>query len=148
MAYEYTCTRRVAFAETDMAGILHFSNFFRYMEDTEHAFFRSIGLSIHARHGEGFAGWPRVRVECDYLAPLRFEDEVRIHLLVEAKTDKSIRYRFVFRKVNEQSARDVARGTMTTVYVEHDPAADRMRAKVIPASIADRIETAPADLLE
>ena len=48
MAYEYKMTRRIEFAETDMAGIVHFSNFFRMMEATEHAFFRSLGLSIHA----------------------------------------------------------------------------------------------------
>ena len=39
MAYK----RRVEFAETDMAGQVHFSNFFRYMEAAEHAFFRSLG---------------------------------------------------------------------------------------------------------
>jgi acyl-CoA thioester hydrolase len=32
MAFEFKLTRRVEFAETDMAGIVHFSNFFRYME--------------------------------------------------------------------------------------------------------------------
>jgi len=38
MPYEFKHTRRVEFAETDMAGIVHFSNFFRMMESTEHAY--------------------------------------------------------------------------------------------------------------
>jgi len=46
MPYEFKLTRRVEFAETDMAGIMHYSNYFRFMETAEHAFFRSLGLSI------------------------------------------------------------------------------------------------------
>jgi YbgC/YbaW family acyl-CoA thioester hydrolase len=41
---------RVEFTDTDMAGIVHFSSFFRYMEVTEHAFFRSLGFSIVMQH--------------------------------------------------------------------------------------------------
>ena len=40
-------TRRVQFYETDAAGIVHFSWFFRYMEEAEHALWREAGLSIH-----------------------------------------------------------------------------------------------------
>ena len=32
MAYEFKVQRRVEFSETDMAGIVHYANFFRYME--------------------------------------------------------------------------------------------------------------------
>ena len=46
MAYEYKIVREVEFSDTDMAGIMHFSNFFRFMEAAEHGFFRSLGLSI------------------------------------------------------------------------------------------------------
>ena len=47
MPYEFRCRQRVEFADTDMAGIVHFSNFFRYMERAEHEFLRSLGLSVH-----------------------------------------------------------------------------------------------------
>ena len=40
MPSEFKHTRRIEFAETDMAGIVHFANFFRMMETTEHEFFR------------------------------------------------------------------------------------------------------------
>src|SRR5260221_14772436 len=46
MPYEFKHTRRVEFSDTDMAGIMHFSNFFRFMEATETAFMRSLGLSV------------------------------------------------------------------------------------------------------
>jgi acyl-CoA thioesterase FadM len=37
MPYEFKHIRRVEFSDTDMAGIMHFSNFFRFMESTETA---------------------------------------------------------------------------------------------------------------
>ena len=48
MAYEFKFVRIVEFSETDMAGIVHFSNYCKYMEAAEHRFFRSIGYSIVA----------------------------------------------------------------------------------------------------
>src|SRR5689334_6065032 len=41
-------TRRVQFSETDMAGIVHFSAYFRFMEEAEHALWRAAGVSIGA----------------------------------------------------------------------------------------------------
>src|SRR3954462_11653151 len=107
MAYEFKLIRRIEFAETDMAGIVHFANFFRMMEATEHAFFRSLGSSIHAEEDGQMVGWPRVSTSCDYRRPLRFEDEVEIHLLVEEVRSRSIRYLFVFRTLD---GTQVARG--------------------------------------
>ncbi len=49
MSFDFRTKRRIEFAETDMAGIVHFSNYFRYMEETEHEFLRSLGLTGHGR---------------------------------------------------------------------------------------------------
>ena len=46
MPYEFKAVRRVEFSDTDMAGIVHFANFFRYMETAEHGFYRSLGFSV------------------------------------------------------------------------------------------------------
>src|SRR6266404_7252563 len=100
MPYEFKAVRRVEFSETDMAGIVHYSNFFRYMETAEHGFFRSLGYSIVTREVDPPVGWPRVHAACDYKKPLRFEDEVEIHLMVSRKKSKSLSYAFVFRKLN------------------------------------------------
>src|SRR6478735_11287242 len=119
MPYEFKLTRRVEFAETDMAGIVHFSNFFRMMEATEHAFFRSLGFSIHGHDPVSTTGWPRVSAQCDYRAPLRFEEEVEIHLLVADIRTRSIRYTFIFRKVDGS---EVARGQIAAVCATVDHA--------------------------
>src|SRR5439155_7189320 len=65
MAYEFKVVRRVEFSETDMAGIVHYSNFFRYMEAAETQFFRSLGFSLMTRQVQPPVGWPRVHAECD-----------------------------------------------------------------------------------
>src|ERR1051325_1423801 len=146
MPYEYKAVRRVEFSETDMAGIVHYSNFFRYMETAEHAFFRSLGFSIVTRNTEPPVGWPRVHAECDYQQPLHFEDEVEIHMLVAKKKSKSLSYLFKFRKLNAPHPVEVARGRLTVVCVTRD-GHGKMSAAPIPKAIAAKIEVAPTEML-
>jgi YbgC/YbaW family acyl-CoA thioester hydrolase len=148
VAYQFKLTRQVEFSDTDMAGIVHFTAFLRYMEAAEHAFFRSLGFSIHTT---GFAepvGWPRVHVDCDFSYPLRFEDIVEISLYVREKREKSIVYSFVFRKLNEEPAQEVARGTLAVACVTRDKTTGKMRGIPIPEAIAEKIEAAPRELLD
>jgi len=145
MAYEFKATRRVEFSETDMAGIMHYSNFFRFMETAEHAFFRSLGFSIMTGQVDPPVGWPRVHAECDYKAPLRFEDEVEIHLLVSEKRSKALSYLFKFNKLDGGPPVEVARGSLTVVCVRHD--GGQMTACTIPKPVADKIQVAPAEFL-
>src|SRR6266446_7306187 len=112
MSYEIKVVRRVEFSDTDMAGIVHYSNFFRYMEVAEHEFFRSLGFSVVTRQVDPPVGWPRVHAECDYQQPLQFEDEVEIHMLVIEKKTKSLGYLFRFRKLNASPPIEVARGAL------------------------------------
>jgi YbgC/YbaW family acyl-CoA thioester hydrolase len=129
-----------------MAGIVHYSNFFRYMEAAEHEFFRSLGFSVVTSQVDPPVGWPRVHAECDYQQPLRFEDEVEIHLVVTEKRSKSLKYEFRFRKLNVSPPAEVARGSLTVVCVTHDRG--QMRAATIPKAIADKIEVASGDALK
>lgn len=146
MAYEFKAQRRVEFSDTDMAGIMHFSNFFRFMETAEHGFYRSLGFSVIEKESLPRIGWPRVHASCDYHRPLRFEDLVEIHLLVLEKRSKAIRYQIRFSKVLGENREEVARGHLTIVCVSH--AVDGvMKAAPIPPEIAAKIEPAPAGLL-
>ncbi|MFO0809787.1 MAG: thioesterase family protein [Gemmataceae bacterium] len=107
----FVTTRRVEFCDTDMAGIVHFSNFFRYMEFAEQAFLRSIGLSVAWQdEGQRF-GFPRVSATCDYQRPARFEDVLEIALTVERVGDKSVTYSFDFTCGGQR----IARGKLSAV---------------------------------
>src|SRR5678809_277398 len=97
---EYTLRRRVHFYETDTAGIVHFSNFFRYMEEAEHALWRDAGLTI-ARLRKGI-GFPRVATSFEYHRPLRVEDEFDVRIRVVGKTEKTMRYECVLTRDEEK----------------------------------------------
>ena len=147
MPYEFELTRRVEFSDTDMAGIMHFSNFFRFMEATETAFMRSLGLSVVLSSCGLDVCLPRVHAECDYQLPLRFEDEVRIHLLVERKGTRTLTYQFRFQKLNSKPAMEIARGKLVVVCAARQPGGE-MKAVPLPAAFADKLQEAPASLLQ
>ena len=147
MSYEYRIVRDVEFSDTDMAGIMHFANFFKFMEAAEHAYFRSLGLSIHT-DDPNEVSWPRVHAGMDFRYPLRFEDSVEVRLLVREKRERSLVYSFIFRKVSGEPQREVARGTLAVACVKRDSATAEMKAVSIPASIAGKIEVAPPEAFE
>ncbi|TWT46956.1 1,4-dihydroxy-2-naphthoyl-CoA hydrolase [Thalassoglobus neptunius] len=90
---EFIARRRVEFANTDMAGIVHFSNFYRWMEEAEHEYFRSLGLTIMQKRPDGsYIGWPRVSASCHFEAPAFHEDELEIRLRVERIGYKSLTF--------------------------------------------------------
>lgn len=147
MAYEFKLIRRVEFSDTDMAGIMHFSNFFRFMEAAETAFLRSLGYSVVlSRHGLEEV-LPRVHAECDYAAPLRFEDEVLIHLLVQRKGRRSLSYQFRFCRMDGAAAEEVARGRVVVACAKFQKNG-RMKAALLPKLLAAKIQQAPPAILD
>jgi YbgC/YbaW family acyl-CoA thioester hydrolase len=133
---EHRLRRRVQFHETDAAGLVHFSCFFRYMEEAEHALWRAAGLSI-APPGS-LIGWPRQEASFDYHRALHFEDEFEIDIRIVAIEERKIRYVCELTK----DAKRVARGGLTIVCVSKRPG-EAMRAMPIPPEIRARLCAAP-----
>jgi acyl-CoA thioester hydrolase len=131
---EYRLHRRVHFYETDCAGIVHFSCFFKYLEEAEHAMWRAAGLSI-APVADGVA-FPRVSAAFDYHRPLRFEDEFDVVVRVAAIGEKSMRYDCVITKGETR----IATGTTTMACVVTE--AGRMKSVPFPADIISKFEVA------
>jgi YbgC/YbaW family acyl-CoA thioester hydrolase len=111
MAEPFRTTRRVEFVDTDMAGIVHFSNFFRWMESAEVEFLRSRGLSVKLPWEGQVLGFPRVSASCDYLRPARFADVLNIAVRVEKIGRKSVTYDFEF----SLEGTIIARGRVSSV---------------------------------
>jgi len=107
----YRVKRRVEFHETDSAGIVHFSNFFRYMESAEVEFLRSRGLSVTMPWDGEKIGLPRVSATCDFFKPIRFDEDFEIAVTIVRLGTKSVTYGFEFTKGNEV----VARGKVASV---------------------------------
>tara|TARA_Y100000766_G_scaffold125639_1_gene107974 strand:- start:4383 stop:4805 length:423 start_codon:yes stop_codon:yes gene_type:complete len=111
-------TRKPVFSETDMAGIVHFASFFPYMEDCEHEFYRSLGLSVTNMCDEesNSIAWPRVHASCNYKKPLHFEKPFIIKLEVVKISNKTIEYRFDFTSIDKQII--YANGSVIVVCVQ------------------------------
>ena len=147
MAYEHTSVRRVEFSETDMAGLVHFSNFFRYMETAERDFFEAAGVDLIRSVPGETVGWPRARAECKFMAPLRFGETIEIHLAVKAVKDRSIDYQFrIFRRNPDESRTQLAKGGMTTVLTGLT-ASGELVSMELPAQVKERITAAPPEVL-
>lgn len=96
MSQQFTTERRVEFCETDAAGIAHFATFFVYMEQAEHALLRHLGLSVVSHEGGETVSWPRVRAECSYRHPVRFEEVLQVRVRVDQLGRRSVTYGFEF----------------------------------------------------
>jgi YbgC/YbaW family acyl-CoA thioester hydrolase len=131
----FRVSRRVEFAETDMAGIVHFSNFFRYMESAEVAFLRQRGLSVSMSWEGQHVGLPRVAAACDFFRPVSFEDVIDIAVTLQKIGRTSLTYQFDFFKDGEP----VARGRITCVCCRRG-ADGRWEAWEIPAAIRELLE--------
>jgi acyl-CoA thioester hydrolase len=132
---EFSITRRVEFGDTDMAGIMHFSNFFRFMEVAETAFLRARGMSVSWDADGVHHGFPRVAASCDYHSPAKFEQELTITVTLEKLGHKSVSYRFDF----THESRRIATGRMTAVYCRAT-GNQAMESLEIPAQIRQQLE--------
>ena len=132
MPSEFRHRRRVQFYETDLVGIVHFSWYFRYMEEAEHALWRASGLSIADPASP--VGFPRVAATCDYQAPLRFEDEVDVVIRIEAINKRSIKYACTI----VRGEMTVATGTLTAACIEK-AAGPPFKAAEIPQELAAKL---------
>jgi YbgC/YbaW family acyl-CoA thioester hydrolase len=136
MSTPFTTTRRVEFGDTDMAGIMHFANFFRFMEAAETEFLRSKGLTVNWRAHGGKLGFPRVSASCDYQKPALFEDVLTITVHVEKVGTKSVSYRHEF---TNQRGEPVAVGRITAVFCR-TTSPDQIESLEIPADIRAKLE--------
>ncbi len=130
-----------------MAGIVHFANFYRMMENAEHAFFRSLGFSVHDHFDGVSIGWPRVAAACEFFKPLRFEEVVNIQLLVAEVRKRSVRYQFRFWKGDGDGRIEIARGSVSTVCASVDRVTGKLAAMPIPGPILSALEAAPPEVL-
>ena|SRR5436190_10496156 len=133
MSGEVRLRRRVAFSETDAAGIVHFSNYFRYFEDAEHALWREAGLSIHPEKSD--IGWPRVSASCDFHRALKFEQEFDTVVTISDIASRTITYAGTIQRDGER----VATATWKIACVDRLPDG-RMKSTNIPSSIRERLE--------
>ncbi len=119
MSQHFATQRLVEFSDTDMAGIMHFAAFFRYMESVEHEFLRHLGFTVHSIIAGQTVSFPRVAAKCDFRAPARCEDLLDAELVVRRIGRTSLTYGILFRREGTL----VAEGQVTCVCCRISPTA-------------------------
>jgi acyl-CoA thioester hydrolase len=127
-------TRRIEFGDTDMAGIVHFANFFCFMESAEVEYLRARGLSVKMTWEGQSIGFPRVSASCDYLKAATFEDVLDVEVSLEQVGKKSVTFGFAFSRLGEA----IAKGNVTSVCCLIRPG-QPLQGIEIPASYRQRL---------
>ena len=73
--------RKVQYYETDMMGVTHHANYIRWMEEARIDFMDQLGFPYARMEAEGVVS-PVRSVECTYLKPCTFGDEIDIMVSV------------------------------------------------------------------
>ncbi len=124
---------RVTWVDTDAAGVVHYSNYFRFFERAEEEFYRHLGFGF-TDFRERELWFPRVEASCQYKKPARYSDLLVIEVTVEDLKEKSVK--LGFRIMNEKTDDLLAFGHLVIV------AADRQtgHATRIPVDIVDKLK--------
>ncbi|MFQ5951504.1 MAG: acyl-CoA thioesterase [Candidatus Geothermarchaeales archaeon] len=126
---------RVSWADTDAGKVVHFSNYFKFFEKAEEAFYRTLGVDFDAIEDE-FGIWiPRVEAFCQYKSPAKFNDLLEAEMRVAEVSDKTVRYEFMIR--NRADERTIAQGHIVAVAVEKKTGTatkipDKLRERLSP----------------
>ena len=85
---------RVYYEDTDLAGIVYYANYLKFIERARSEWVRGLGVDQVAMKADGIVFAVR-RVEADYIAPAYYDDE----LVVDTSVDKLTGARLVVRQV-------------------------------------------------
>lgn len=107
--YAFRHRVRVRFAETDAMGIVHHSRYLPYLEEARVEYLRHLGHPYHELRAEG-VDYAVLEAWVQYRQPLRFDDEVTVHLRLGSATRASFQMAYLL------TVGDQARATAVTVH--------------------------------
>lgn len=81
---------RVYYEDTDLAGVVYYANYLRFIERGRTEALRAAGVDQGRLKADEGAVFVVRRIEADYLAPARFDDLLRVETRVEAMTGATV----------------------------------------------------------
>ena len=131
MAHEFTC--RVYYEDTDLAGIVYYANYLKFIERARTEWVRTRGVDqvkVKAEQGVVFAVR---RVEADYLLPAKFDDVLTVKTTLRTLT----RARLVLDQRVLRDAQELFTAEVTLVALT-----GAGRPARLPAELRDALENA------
>lgn len=88
---------RVYYEDTDLAGIVYYANYLKFIERARSEWVRALGVDQRAMKADGVVFAVR-RVEADYLAPAQYDDVLEVETSVEDTRPARLVVRQVIRR--------------------------------------------------
>ncbi len=120
---------RIRWVDTDVAGVMHFTNFFRYFEACEEEFYTSISLPLTAIREKYGVMLPRVEAHCEFKAACRFDDFIDVTMNVREVADKTITCDF--QAIRQSDGKFAAEGYIKCIAVSSE-----WKAVPLPVEVA------------
>lgn len=134
MKMKNTYQIKVAFGDTDAAGIVFYPNFYKWMDQATHDFIGKAIMPFSKLMEEEKITAPLLEAFCQFKSPLRFEDQVEVHSEVSEIKNKVFRIEHTFKKNSET----VASGYEVRAWVSM---AEGFKAIPIPDEVRDKIKS-------
>ena len=117
---------RVYYEDTDMAGIVYYANYLRYIERARSEWGRDLGIDQREMKGEDGLGFVVRRVEADYLAPAQLDDL----LVVETETVQLTGVRWILEQRVKRGEEVLFHAIVTVVMMTETGHPSRMPANI------------------
>lgn len=129
----YTSKIRASWVDTDAAGVVHFSNYFRYCERVEEELLNMLGLDFEVIREKYKIWFPRVSASCRYRWPIKFNQMVRVDLEELEVGEKHFKY--IYKIYNESEGRLAAECEIVVVAASKELG----KAVKIPREIVEKV---------
>ena len=124
---------RVYYEDTDLAGIVYYANYLKFIERARTEYVRALGVDQARLKAETGVVFAVARVEADYLSPARFDD----CLTVETRPDKVTAARVTLAQDVCRGAQTLCRSRVTIVALRPDGRPGRLPADFRQSLLAE-----------
>jgi len=116
---------RVYYEDPDMGGVVYHANYLKFIERARSDYARGLGNDQNAMRDAGIV-WVIRRIEADYLAPARFDDE----LTVETQFLSRSGVRLTMGQLVKRGETEIFRATVTAVCMNAQGKPVRLPAEI------------------
>jgi acyl-CoA thioester hydrolase len=116
-----TVQDKVRFVETDMMGVVHHSNYFRWFEMGRVEYLKQADIYLLDLMADGIV-FPITEVDCQYRASAKFDDIIQIESVL--KELSRVKMVFTYRVLKESDGQILATGSTQNLFTD-------MKGKII-----------------
>ncbi len=116
---------RVFYEDTDMGGVVYHANYLKFIERARSDYVRGLGNDQNAMRDDGIV-WVIRRIEADYLAPARFDDELTIETHFISRSG----VRLTMGQLVKRGETEIFRATVTAVCMNAQGKPVRLPAEI------------------